>query len=1475
MSNGEINYDRINDYGAVRISLASPADIRNWSFGEVKKPETINYRTYRPEKDGLFCERIFGPEKDWECACGKYRGMKYKGMVCDRCGVKVTHSRVRRKRMGHIELAAPVVHIWFFKAMPSRLGTLLDMKTTSLEKIIYFQDYVVTEPPPGETKLKKGTLLTEEEFRKAREAYGDSFEAEMGAEAVKKLLEGLDLVKASKDLRQKLADEIHKEETGGKPSKQKLRDFVKRLKVVEALRDSGIGGPQNKPEWMVLECIPVIPPDLRPLVLLDSGNFATSDLNDLYRRIINRNNRLKKLVDLNAPEVIIRNEKRMLQQSVDALFDNNRCKRPVLGSSNRPLKSLTDMIKGKQGRFRENLLGKRVDYSARSVIVVGPELKLHQCGLPKKIALELYQPFIIRRLKELGHADTIKSAKKMLERKDEQVWDILEEVIKNHPVLLNRAPTLHRMGIQAFEPVLIEGNAIRIHPLVCKGFNADFDGDQMAVHLPLSIEAQVEAHVLMMSTNNIFSPANGQPIISPSQDIVMGCYYLTASRGQDRGGAQGVERYEPAGSMKQVRFALDEPCEEGEGMVFSSIKEVHAAHAQRKLGVHARIQVRLPIEKKVIAEVRTDKGVKVEEVPRKPNGLVTTTVGRVLFNDILQSKMAFYDVAMTSKQLARVISDCYLVLGRRETIDLLDRMKDLGFKESTRSGLSFAADDLRTPGNKEAVLKATSKQVDQFLRQYGEGNITEKERYNKVIDLWTHARDEITKSMMDDLKNDRREGKPYLNPIYLMAYSGARGGVEQIRQLCGMRGLMAKPNGTIIETPIKANFREGLSVLEYFSSTHGARKGLADTALKTADSGYLTRKLADVAQNVVVTLDDCGTTLGVTKSTIYKGDEIERPLSESIRGRVSRNTIVNPATEEEVVKENEMITVEAARRIEAMGIDKIMVRSPMTCMAPLGVCRLCYGMDLATGTLVEEGMAVGIIAAQSIGEPGTQLTMRTFHIGGVVKIEVGESEAKTRKGGVVKYARLDDVINDRGERIALSSGTGEIQILVKDRVIETFSVPNGTVLQVQNGATVGPLTVLAKWDPHITPIISKKGGKVRLMELVENQTLRKDRDESTGAERWVIMEHKGDLHPRVEIENDEGKVIDSYFLPERAFLEVREGMKVSPGTLLAKMPREVAGTQDITGGLPRVTEIFEARTPRDPAKMAEVDGVVKLGERKRGKRQIWIEEVDEQGKKTGKEVEHIVPSGKHVRVQNNDRVKKGDRLVFGPLVPHEILKISGIEEVQRYLVQEVQAVYRSQRVEIDDKHIEIIVSQMLRKVMVKSGGDTGLLPGSVIDKFAFQAVNDRLKECVKVKDAGDSKFEVGKVVTKDAYEEERARLEVDDKALPKWEKPQPATASVQLLGITKAAVQSDSFISAASFQETTKVLTEAALAGKVDYLVGLKENVILGHLIPAGTGFRTHQDAEVRLNAPALSFGRDGEDGAAEGEALEAASQAE
>jgi DNA-directed RNA polymerase subunit beta' len=1423
MSTAETNYDRINDISSVRITLADPSHIRGtWSYGEVKKPETINYRTYRPEKDGLFCERIFGPEKDWECSCGKYRGMKYKGMVCDRCGVKVSHSRVRRKRMGHIELAAPIVHIWFFKAMPSRLGTLLDMKTSSLERIIYFQDYVVTNP--GDTDLQERQLLNEDEYKKAREKFGNAFDAAMGAEAIKALLRRLDLVKVSLDLRSLLDAELLKP----KRSAQKVRDLVKRLKVVESLRDSGMGGSANRSEWMVLDCIPVIPPDLRPLVLLDSGNFATSDLNDLYRRIINRNNRLKKLVDLNAPEVIIRNEKRMLQQSVDALFDNGRCKRPVLGSSNRPLKSLTDMIKGKQGRFRENLLGKRVDYSARSVIVVGPELRLHQCGLPKKIALELFQPFIIRRLKELKYADTIKSAKKMLERKDDQVWDILEEVTKSHPVMLNRAPTLHRMGIQAFEPTLIEGNAIRIHPLVCKGFNADFDGDQMAVHLPLSIEAQVEATVLMMSTNNIFSPANGQPIITPSQDIVMGCYYLTATRGE-----------------------LGESGEKGEGMVFANAEEVFTAFGQNKLGVHARIHLRLPAGKKFITERIYVDRVSVEELIVKENERVITTVGRVIFNDILYPEMAFYDLALSSKQLSRIIADCYQVLGRRATIDLLDKMKITGFRESTRSGLSFATDDLRTPSNKEKELRETDKEVEKFRRQFEEGNITERERYNKTLDLWTRARDNITKHMMEDLRNDKRLDngrlRPYLNPIFLMAHSGARGGIEQIRQLAGMRGLMAKPNGSIIETPIKANFKEGLSVLEYFSSTHGARKGLADTALKTADSGYLTRKLADVAQNVVVTMHDCGTTQGVTKSAIMKGEEIERSLAETIRGRVSRNTIIDPRNNQVIVEENEMMSWEAARAIEALGLDKVMVRGPMTCQAQLGVCRLCYGMDLSTGALVEEGMAVGIIAAQSIGEPGTQLTMRTFHIGGVVKRELGESEMKNKKVGRVRFQRISAVENSKKENVVLGRN-GEIQILgPKGTPIETFAVPYGALVLISDNTDVQPGTVLCKWDPHITPLIADRGGKVKFVELIEGETLRKDIDEITGAERFLVMEHKGEYHPQIVIQDDKGQKLTVVYLPERAFIEVRDGQAITAGTILAKTTREMGGTQDITGGLPRVTEIFEARKPRDPAVMSEISGMIRVGDKKRNKRLIYIQPVDDNGKTTGEEREHQVPPGKHLRVQTGDRVKEGDPLVYGPLVPHDILLISGIEAVQNYLVREVQNVYRSQRVDIDDKHIEIIVSQMLRKVKVEQTGDSGLLPGSVIDKQAFNAVNSRLRESCKIKKSGDSRFKEGQIVPKVVYEEEKERIEAEKGTVPTWTSPLPATCQVQLLGITKASVQSDSFISAASFQETTKVLTESALAGKTDYLVGLKENVILGHLIPAGTGFSMHQQSHLAM----------------------------
>ncbi|MAR09072.1 MAG: DNA-directed RNA polymerase subunit beta' [Blastopirellula sp.] len=1393
MSTGESAYDRINDYASVKISLARPQDIRSWSFGEVKKPETINYRTYRPEKDGLFCERIFGPEKDWECACGKYRGMKYKGMICDRCGVKVTHSRVRRKRMGHIELAAPVVHIWFFKAMPSRLGNLLDMKTTSLEKVIYFQDYVVVDA--GSTDLEPQQLLTEEEFRAAREQYGDgSFEAGMGAEAVRKLLAGLDLVTLSEDLRQQL------QET---KSKQKAKDLTNRLKIVESIRDS-----ENKPEWMVLDVVPVIPPDLRPLVLLDSGNFATSDLNDLYRRIINRNNRLRKLVDLNAPEVIIRNEKRMLQQSVDALFDNNRCKRPVLGSSNRPLKSLTDMIKGKQGRFRENLLGKRVDYSARSVIVVGPRLQLHQCGLPKKIALELFQPFIIRKLKELGHADTIKSAKKMLERKDEEVWDILEQVIRNHPVLLNRAPTLHRMGIQAFEPTLVEGNAIHLHPLACKGFNADFDGDQMAVHLPLSIEAQVEAHTLMLSTNNIFAPSNGRPIMSPSQDTVMGCNYIT----------------------------IDLPNRPGEGMVFSSLDEADFAFSQGIVDLHARIKVRLPKHQRV----------RSEEENGDFGAVIDTTYGRVLFNMMLPDGMDFYNIPLKSGDLASVISDCYQRLGRRATIKLLDDMNQLGFRESTRSGLSFATDDLVTPQSKIKIIGDAEKQVLRFKKLYDRGVITELERYNQVLDTWTHAREQITAEMREAMRTDDRGGHGYVNPVYLMADSGARGGIEQIRQLAGMRGLMAKPTGEIIETPIKANFREGLTVLEYFSSTHGARKGLADTALKTADSGYLTRKLADVAQNVVVTMDNCGTTQGITKGVIYRGDKVETRLVDAVKGRVSRQNIVDIRTDEVIVREDELITEEIARRIEMLGLERIQVRSPMTCDADLGVCRLCYGMDLSTGALVEEGMAVGIIAAQSIGEPGTQLTMRTFHIGGTVNTTMEENQTKSKRGGIVKFTRMRFVTNDEGANVVLTRNA-EIAILdPKGRELEKYEIPTGAELQVAEDQEVKPDTVLVQWDPHSIPILAEVSGTVRYEDVVEGETMRQDKDPS-GHVRREIINHKGELHPQIVLEDTDGKPLDVYYLSEKANISVEEGQKVNAGAILAKTPREASGVSDITGGLPRVTEIFEARKPKDPAVMAEIDGVVEiLQEKKRGKRSIIVRS------ETGIEREHLVPPGKRFFVHANDTVKAGQSLVDGPLVPHDILRISGEEAVQQYLVHEIQQVYRSQRVDINDKHIEIIIARMLRKVKIEKPGDTNLLPGLVVDKFEFRNTNKELNSCVRIAEKGDSNFEVDTIVPKEALEEVNSQIEALSGTPAKGTRPKPATASTQLLGITKASVQSQSFISAASFQETTKVLTEAALAGKVDQLVGLKENVILGHLIPAGTGFRSFQESEVRYRPEAL-----------------------
>ncbi len=1395
-------YDRINDYGSVKISLASPNDIRSWSFGEVKKPETINYRTYRPEKDGLFCERIFGPERDWECACGKYKGTKHKGMICDRCGVKVTHSRVRRKRMGHINLAAPVVHIWFFKSMPSRIGNLLDLKTNDLEKVVYFQDYIVIDP--GETPLKYKQLLTEEEYRSACEKYGaSSFKAQMGAEAVKAMLETLDLEAICRDLRDAFAKTN---------SKQKIKDLTKRLKIAEALR-----GSENSASWMVLEVIPVIPPDLRPLVLLESGNFATSDLNDLYRRIINRNNRLKKLMDLNAPEVIVRNEKRMLQQAVDALFDNNRCRRPVLGSSGRPLKSLTDMIKGKQGRFRENLLGKRVDYSARSVIVVGPELKLNQCGLPKRIALELYQPFIVRRLRERGLADTIKSAKRMLERRDQEIWDILEEAIHQHPVMLNRAPTLHRMGIQAFEPVLVEGNAIRIHPLDCKGFNADMDGDQKAVYLPLSVEAQAEAHVLMMSTNNIFSPASGQPIMSPSQDIILGTHYLTIMRDDVKGA----------------------------GMAFNSPYEAMLAYSLQKISIHAKIKVRLDRYKTIINSPKSG----TEQLPK--NKLAETTVGRCMLNDILPEGMPFYNFLIVQKGCAQIIADCHQMLGRSKTIDLLDKLKELGFRQATLAGVSISATDLVIPPSKWKIIEAAQRVVEQIEKGFHQGAITETERYNQLIDVWIHAREQVGKDMMDSLGNDVRGGKKYLNPIFMMADSGARGSKDQIRQLAGMRGLMAKPSGEILETPILANFREGLSVLEYFTTTHGARKGLADTALKTADSGYLTRRLADVAQNVIIRELDCGTIQGITKAAIYRGETLDVSLKECIVGRIARDTIVNPITDEVIVNENDIITEEISDKLEKeLHLERIRVRSPLTCESPMGVCARCYGVDLSTGRLVEEGMAVGIIAAQSIGEPGTQLTMRTFHIGGVASRAVMESEVRCRQGGLVKYHDLMPVPITQADgtksTVALKRNGEIILCDAKGRELEHYRIPYGASIRVKDGQQVTARTVLCDWDPHMLPILAEAGGIVRFQDIEEGETCRVE-SEIGGKKRLVVIQHKGSLNPRVVIEDKDGKILDFHYLPAKARIDVEEGQKVQPGHLIARQPREMSGTQDITGGLPRVTELFEARKPKEPAVMAEISGTVELRtDRRRGKMTIIVRS------ESGMEKDHHVPQDRHLLVHTGDYVEAGDPLIEGPLVPHDILRIKGEEALQCYMLGEIQSVYRSQNQRISDKHIETILTQMLRKVRIEQVGDSNFLPGAVVDKFVFREENQRLAGSIKISEPGDTGLQEGQVISKSELEEVNETTEATGGKPAKGKKPKPAQAKTMLLGITKASLQSESWIAAASFQETTKVLTEASMSSKIDKLVGLKENVILGHLIPAGTGFKPYIEMKIKKAAPTL-----------------------
>jgi DNA-directed RNA polymerase subunit beta' len=1343
------------DYNAVSIKLAAPEVIRSWSQGEVKRPETINYRNYKAERDGLFCEKIFGPTKDWECFCGKYSGVKYKGIVCEKCGVLVTHSRVRRERMGHINLVSPVAHIWFFKTMPSRLGILLGMKSSNLQQVVYFQKYIVTDP--GTTPLEYMEVLTEEQYRKAQEKYGDDFKAMMGAEAVQELLKHLDLDKLISDLREELA---------GTKAKQKIEKIIKRLKLAEELKSSG-----NDPQWMVLTVVPVIPPDLRPLVPLENGNFATSDLNDLYRRVIYRNNRLKKLVELNAPGIIVRNEKRMLQQAVDALFDNGRCQRAVFGSGNRPLKSLTDMIKGKQGRFRENLLGKRVDYSARSVIVVGPKLKLHQCGLPKAIILELFSPFIIRALKERGYAETVKAAKRKLERRDEEVWEVLDDVIKGRVVMLNRAPTLHRMGIQAFEPVMIDGNAIQLHPLVCAGFNADFDGDQMAVHLPLSIEAQTEARVLMLSTNNIFSPSNGNPIISADQDIVLGCYFLTIER-------EGAK---------------------GEGKVFSGMDEMLMALDAGTITLHTLVKTPLATGRLI------DDGGPVKKP--WPGGLIEATPGRLIFNEALPKGMPFYNKQQDKPGLRRVIADCFEFLDRRSTIIVLDAIKDLGFKFATRSGMSFAASDLIVPEEKVRIVDEADKAAQKYQKAYLRGIITAKEKHRKIIETWTHATETIKKVLMDQLKADNRHGPDYINPVYVMAKSGARGNETQVRQLCGIRGLMAKPNGEIIETPIRSNFREGLKALEYFTSTHGARKGLADTALKTADSGYLTRKLVDVAQDVIVSEVDCGTVGGITKAVVYDGDVIKVSLAEAIKGRTARDTIVDIITDEVVVRENEIITPDLAKRVESLGFEKIRVRSPLTCESKNGICQKCYGMDMSRGLAVEHGVACGIIAAQSIGEPGTQLTMRTFHIGGVANAKAEETAYKPRRDGRLVYENLRTVVNSAAQTVVLNRN-GEVAIKDKnDRVIERFKVPVGSVLHSKDGAQVKRGDLIAEWEASSIPILSDVGGQVRFEHVIPEVTMREERDQATGIVNRIILEGKGDLHPQVVLLDDHGKAIAHYPIPEKATLLVNEGDKISAGTLLAKTPREIAGTHDITGGLPRVTELFEARPPKDPAVMAELDGVVDFGERKRGKRIIVVRG------DSGTEVEHPIPQGKHYRVHKGDRVRAGDALVDGVLVPKDLLRVCGEEALQDYLLGEIQAVYRAQNVRIDDKHIETIIRQMLRKVEVVDPGDLPYLQGQLIDK-------------VRIREDNQKAIAEGK---------------------------RPATFEPKLMGITRAALHSESFISAASFQETTKVLADAALAGRRDNLAGLKENVILGHLIPCGTGFSLYRVRQVEhLGAPVV-----------------------
>jgi DNA-directed RNA polymerase subunit beta' len=1344
----------ISKQDRITIRIASPDTIKSWSNGSVKKAETLNYRTLKPEKDGLFCEKIFGPVRDWECNCGKYKGIKFKGITCDRCGVLVTRSSVRRERMGHIDLACPVTHIWFYKAVPSRLAALLGIGLRDLEKIIYYEEYVVLDP--DKTPLKKKSLLSEDKYQEAVAKHGAGFRAKIGAEAIRDLLREIDMDALAKKLRKDLEK--------SNPSGTNYKKVLKTLKIVEDFKLSG-----NLAEWMILDILPVIPPDLRPLVPLEGGRFATSDLNDLYRRVINRNNRLKKLIDLNAPEIIIRNEKRMLQEAVDALLDNGRHGRPVLGSGNRPLKSLSDMLKGKQGRFRMNLLGKRVDYSGRSVIVVGPELKLYQCGLPKKMALELFEPFIIRKLRERGFVHTIKGAKRMVERANVEVWDILDEVIKDHPIMLNRAPTLHRLSIQAFQPVLIEGKAITLHPLVCTAFNADFDGDQMAVHIPLSIEAQTECRLQMLSANNLFSPADGRPIVSPTQDIVLGLYYLTKER----------------------------PAVEHASKIFSNRSEVIVAYNDGLVDLHLGIRVRLDIplwgEDKSSTIIKTEQIGNSEKFVQVPDAGKTkiseTTVGRVLFNEIVNPALGFVNVTLDKKRIGAVIADCYKKLGHNETVQFLDRVKQLGFRHATLAGISIAMSDLMQPKDKEAVINGAKLDARKVEDQYHKGVITGRERYNKVIDIWTHTTEVISELVFKKMD-------PF-NPVYIMADSGARGSKLQIRQLSGMRGLMAKPSGEIIENPITASFREGLTVLEYFISTHGARKGLADTALKTADAGYLTRRLVDVAQEMVVTEEDCGTLNGVAVSAIIEGDDVVVSLKERIIGRVALDTIVDVVTDQKIVSSGEEINEEKAELIEQLGIERVRIRTVLTCEAQRGICVKCYGRNLASHRLAEMGEAVGVIAAQSIGEPGTQLTMRTFHIGGTASGSVQQANLKSKNKGLLKYHQLRVV--EKGKEFIVLNRNGAVSINNEyGRELERYQLPQGSSLSYADGQVVEKGIIFANWDPYTIPIITEVKGLVKFEDLIEDVTVRGALNPVTGITERVVVEHKQEYHPQIVISVG-AEVAGIYSIPVGAHILVNDNDVIEAGQIVAKIPRMEQKTRDITGGLPRVAELFEARRPKDPAVISEIDGFTEFGEDRKGNRTIIVKSP------TGMSKEYTIPHGKHPTVYKGDKVFAGQQLTEGPTVPQDILRVSGDKVLQEYLLNEVQEVYRLQGVRINDKHIEIIISQMLKKVRVDEAGDSEFIVGEQVDRNVFRKANE--------------------VIIK--------------------KKGKPAQATPLLLGITKVSLTTDSFISAASFQETTRVLTEAASSGKIDLLSGLKENVIVGHLIPAGTGFHLYNNVQM------------------------------